>query len=108
MLGEYFRANRHCAGLGSSSTPSRPAAVGVCAMRSPLAARRRRVGGLDGVIPRVGGGAAAPRGGVAAQIADHLAHYCPCTSFFAEVVCDLGKTEWCVMSCSHANPLLRA
>ena len=59
-------------------------------------------------FPPVGGGAAAPRDGVAAQIADHLAHYCPFSSFFAEVVCDLGKTEWCVMSCSHVNPLLRA
>ena len=29
---------------------------GVCAMRSPLAARRRRVGGLDGVIPPPVGG----------------------------------------------------
>ena len=31
---------------------------GVCAMRSPLAACRRRVGGLDGVIPPCGGEAA--------------------------------------------------
>ena len=33
---------------------------GVCAMRSRLAACRRRVGGLDGVIPPIGGGEAAP------------------------------------------------
>ena len=31
---------------------------GVCAMRSPLATCRRRVGGLDGVIPPCGGEAA--------------------------------------------------
>ena len=29
LLGEFFRANRHCAGLGSSSAPSRPAAGGL-------------------------------------------------------------------------------
>ena len=35
MLGEYFRANRHCAGLGSSAAPSRPAAVGVLRHAKP-------------------------------------------------------------------------
>ena len=45
---------------------------GVCAMRSPLAACRRRVGGLDGVIPPCGGEATS-RGGVAAKVQTHWA-----------------------------------
>ena len=32
---------------------------GFCAMRTPLTVCRRRVGGLDGVIPPIGGGVAA-------------------------------------------------
>ena len=45
---------------------------GFCAMRSPLAACRRRVGGLDGVIPPCGGEATS-RGGVAAKVQTHWA-----------------------------------
>ena len=109
MLGELLRANWPCVGLGCDAVHFRVAAVGGFA---PCEALWRRVAGVSeawmaSFPPLVGGGAAAPRDGVAAQIADHLAHYCPFTSFFAEVVCDLGKTEWCVMSCSHVNPLLR-
>ena len=53
MLGEFFRANWPRAGLGYSAAHFRLAAMGVCAMRSPLTACRRRVGALDGVIPRL-------------------------------------------------------
>ena len=59
LLGEFFRANRYCTGLGYDAVHFRVAAMGFCAMRSPLAACRRRVGGLDGVIPPIGGGEAA-------------------------------------------------
>ena len=52
MLGEFFRANRHCAGLVGDAVHFRWLRWGFCAMRSPLAACRRRVGALDGVIPR--------------------------------------------------------
>ena len=45
---------------------------GFCAMRSPLAACRRRVGGLDGVIPPCGGEATS-LGGVAAKVQTHWA-----------------------------------
>ena len=45
---------------------------GVCAMRSPLAACRRRVGALDGVIPPpIGGGELAVCGGVVAKLQTH-------------------------------------
>ena len=50
VLGEFFRANRHCAGLVGDAVHFRWLRWGFCAMRSPLAACRRRVGGLDGVI----------------------------------------------------------
>ena len=53
VLGEFFRANWPRAGLGYSAAHFRLAAMGVCAMRSPLTACRRRVGALDGVIPRL-------------------------------------------------------
>ena len=46
---------------------------GVCAMRSPLAACRRRVGALDGVIPPIGGGELAVCGGVVAKLQTHWA-----------------------------------
>ena len=35
VLGEYFRANRHCAGLGSSSAPSTLVAMGVLRHAKP-------------------------------------------------------------------------
>ena len=44
---------------------------GFCAMRSPLAACRRRVGALDGVIPPIGGGELAVCGGVVAELQPH-------------------------------------
>ena len=40
-------------------------------MRSLLAACRRRVGGLDGVIPPIGGGELAVCGGVVAKLQTH-------------------------------------
>ena len=40
-------------------------------MRSPLAACRRRVGALDGVIPPIGGGELAVCGGVVAKLQTH-------------------------------------
>ena len=46
MLGEFFRANRPRSGLGCSAAHFRLAAVGVCSIRSWLAACRRRVGVL--------------------------------------------------------------
>ena len=52
VLGEYFRANRHCAGLGSSSAPSMSALVGDCPPRGRYAPCRRRVGPSCCAIPR--------------------------------------------------------
>ena len=71
VLGEFFRANWPCAGLGYSATHFRLAAMGVCAMRSPLTACRRRVGALDGVIPPIGDGDLAVCGGVVAKLQTH-------------------------------------
>ena len=61
VLGEFFRANWPCVGLGCDAVHfSGWLRWGFCAMRSPLTACRRRVGGLDGVIPPpIGGGEAA-------------------------------------------------
>ena len=53
MLGEFFRANRPCAGLGCSAAHFRLAEVGgVCSIRSWLAACRRRVVPLMTPFPR--------------------------------------------------------
>ena len=49
MLGEFFRANRPCAGLGCSAVHFRLAADGGFA---PLGARWRRVGVLMMQFPR--------------------------------------------------------
>ena len=72
VLGEFFRANRHCAGLGSSSAPSRPAVVGGFA---PCEALWRRVAGVSEAwlasFPPVGGGATVTSGGVAAKVQTH-------------------------------------
>ena len=54
VLGEFFRANRPCAGLGCSAAHFRLAEVGggVCSIRSWLAACRRRVVPLMTPFPR--------------------------------------------------------
>ena len=96
------------------------AAWGFCAMRSPLAARRRRVGGLDGAIPPVGGGAAAPRGGVAAKVQTHWVKNGEKGPFWrnGSALWRIRCRAWCVVrtrtrycepkpAISHANPLLR-
>ena len=52
VLGELFRANRYGVQvLDAMRCTSGWLRWGFCAMRSPLAACRRRVGALDGVIP---------------------------------------------------------
>ena len=93
VLGEYFRANRHCAGLGSSSAPSTLVAMGVLRHAKPsggvspacrrlgwrhsprlVAGPRRRSRGEEAWMasfPPVGGGVTAPRGGVAAKVQTH-------------------------------------
>ena len=120
VLGEFFRANRHCAGLVGDAVHFRWLRWGFCAMRSPLAACRRRVGALDGVIPPVGGGATATSGGVAAKVQTHWTKVAENGLFWLNgaALWRIRCRAWCVVrtrtrycepkpAISHANPLLR-
>ena len=51
LLGEFFRANWYCAGLGCSVVHFRLAAGGVCSIRNWLVACRRRVRASCRAIP---------------------------------------------------------
>ena len=53
--GSFSRQPVLCSGLVAMRRTWGWLRWGVCAMRSPLAACRRRVGALDGVIPPIGG-----------------------------------------------------
>ena len=67
MLGELFRANWPCAGLGYSAAHFRLAAMGFCSIRSWLAVYLRRVAALMMQFPPFGGGEAVVQGGVAPE-----------------------------------------
>ena len=80
---------------------------GFCAMRSPLTARRRRVGALDGVIPPDWWRSTRSLWWCRGQTADPLGEKSPKMALLAEWVCDLAESIAIVAHCSHVNPLLR-
>ncbi len=108
VLGEFFRANRHCAGLGGSSAPSRPAAVGVLRHAKPS-------GGASPACRRLGwrhspGWWRRDRDfrWCGRQSADPLVEKRRKRAVLAEWVCTLADVLSVVVCRSHANSLLRA
>ena len=81
---------------------------GFCAMRSPLAACRRRVGGLDGVIPPGWWRRGRASRWCGRQSADPLGEKRRKGAVLAEWVCTLAYLLSVVVCRSHANPLLQA
>ena len=80
----------------------------VCAMRSPFAACRRRVGALDGVILPDWWRRGRNLRTCNAQVADHLGEKRRKWATSGKVVCVLGATMSGMVCWSHVNPLLRA
>ena len=117
----FFARTRTVPVLEAARCPPDRRRWGFCAMRSPLAACRRRVGGLDGVIPPpVGGGATATSGGVAAKVQTHWTNVAENGLFWlnGSALWRICCLSWCVVrtrtrycepkpAISHANPLLR-
>ena len=72
MLGEFFRANRPCAGLGGDAAHFRLVAMGGFALHEALL---RRVAGVSNPrvvqFPPIGGGAGVVCGGVATKVQTH-------------------------------------
>ena len=96
-----------CPGLVGDAAHFRRLRWGFCAMRSPLAACRRRVGALDGVIPPVWWRRSRESRGCGCQTADPLGEKSPKTTVSGEWVYDLAESIAVVVHCSHVNPLLR-
>ena len=109
MLGELFRANRPCTGLGGDAAHFGLAAMGGFALHEAFL---RRVAGVSDPrvvqFPPIGDGAAAVRGGMAPKSqttsvkdVENGVLWARWSTFWAHQC--LG-----VVRCSHVNPLLRA